>query len=133
MSYMNKFANMILLPLLRSPLHIFASHSIMLITYTGRKSGKIYTHPVQYVREVNTVTFFTPQKRIWWKNLQDKAPITLRIKNVDYPTYADEITSDRDKIQATLSKLYPRLSEQQVHDFIDHMLMIQCSIMPAHA
>ena len=32
--------------LLRSPLHGFMSNSTMLLTYTGRKSGKTYTTPV---------------------------------------------------------------------------------------
>ena len=29
---------------LRSPLHPMASRSVMLITFTGRKSGKTYAH-----------------------------------------------------------------------------------------
>jgi hypothetical protein len=37
--------------ILRSPLHRVLSKSTLLITLSGRKSGKLYTLPVNYVRE----------------------------------------------------------------------------------
>jgi len=37
--------------ILGSPLHRVVSKSTMLVTFTGRKSGKQYTIPVNYVRE----------------------------------------------------------------------------------
>ena len=47
---MNHFANPIIRLVLRSPLHGLFSGSLALITYRGRKSGKEYTIPVQYVQ-----------------------------------------------------------------------------------
>jgi hypothetical protein len=41
--------------LLRSPLHGIVGRSFMLITFTGRKSGRAYTTPVQYVQDSNTL------------------------------------------------------------------------------
>ena len=37
--------------LLRSPLHKLASKNTLLITFTGRKSGKKYTTPVNYASD----------------------------------------------------------------------------------
>jgi len=42
MRVMNKFPAL----LLRSPLHALVSKSTLLITFTGRKSGKKYTTPI---------------------------------------------------------------------------------------
>ena len=43
--------NGIIKGLLRSPLHRLMSTSTLLITYTGRKSGQVYTTPVNYVQK----------------------------------------------------------------------------------
>ncbi len=43
----------------RSPLHFLVSKSIMLITFTGRKTGNRYTTPISYLPEGDTVTVFT--------------------------------------------------------------------------
>ncbi len=40
--------NPIMTLLLRSPLYRLAGPGMMLITYTGRKSGKVYTTPINY-------------------------------------------------------------------------------------
>src|SRR5262249_17743027 len=41
--------NPVIRALLRSPVHGLMSKSLMLITFTGRKSGRRYTTPVRYV------------------------------------------------------------------------------------
>lgn len=64
--------------LLRSPLHSLVSDSLMLITFTGRRSGEEYTTPVGYwVRDGNViVTTHSP----WWRNLRGGQPVTLRLR-----------------------------------------------------
>lgn len=47
---LNRIANPVVTWLLRSSLHGILSGSTLLITVTGRKSGRIYTIPVNYVR-----------------------------------------------------------------------------------
>lgn len=51
---------------------------MMLLSFTGRKSGKKYTIPVGYTREGNTLTCFTDSP--WQKNLVGGAPVTATIK-----------------------------------------------------
>lgn len=53
--------------LIASPLHIFVSKNMMLITYTGRKSGVTYTTPVNYLREGNTLYVTSWRERTWWR------------------------------------------------------------------
>jgi hypothetical protein len=52
--------------LLRSPLHGFMDRSTLLLTYTGRKSGKAYTTPVNYLRDGDTLLVVSSCKHIWW-------------------------------------------------------------------
>lgn len=49
--------------LLRSPLQSMISKNFMLITYTGRKSGKVYDTPVNYARDGNLLTVVSFRRR----------------------------------------------------------------------
>jgi deazaflavin-dependent oxidoreductase (nitroreductase family) len=66
--------------LLRSPLHGLLSDSLMLITFTGRKSGRQFTTPVRYVKDGDTVRCFTSAENQWWRNLRAGARVSLLIK-----------------------------------------------------
>ncbi len=50
--------------LLRSPMHMFWSNSLMLITFTGRRSHREFTTPVRYVRLDQTVRCFTSSENL---------------------------------------------------------------------
>lgn len=63
--------------LLCSPLHGMMSGSVMLLTVTGRKSGKPITTPVNYVREGDTLSVTSMRDRQWWRNLRGGAPVTM--------------------------------------------------------
>jgi deazaflavin-dependent oxidoreductase (nitroreductase family) len=63
--------------ILRSPLHGLLSKSTVLVTVTGRKSGKKYTLPVNYVREGETLWVTSQRGRTWWRNLIGGAPLEV--------------------------------------------------------
>lgn len=87
--------------ILRSPLHGMVSKSILLITFTGRKSGKTYTTPVSYSQSGNQVTIFTHAS--WWKNLRTAAPVTLHIQGQDRQGFPEAIVEDKRAISAELA------------------------------
>ena len=66
---------------LRSPLHGMLSNSMMLITVTGRKTGRQYTTPVEYFRENGNIFIMTSRNRTWWRNLKDGAEVSLLLKH----------------------------------------------------
>lgn len=67
--------------LLRSPLHGLMSNSTMLITFTGRKSGKTYTTPVNYVwDDDHTLLAVSRTDRLWWRNLRASAPVKVCLR-----------------------------------------------------
>jgi deazaflavin-dependent oxidoreductase (nitroreductase family) len=90
--------------ILRSPFHSPVSRTIMLITFTGRKSGRTYTTPVSYLRENGVVTLFT--HGVWWKNLIGGAPVTLRIQGKNLQGTAEPVTDDQEaKAESLLAML----------------------------
>jgi deazaflavin-dependent oxidoreductase (nitroreductase family) len=88
--------------ILRSPLHGMVSRTITLISFTGRKSGKLYSTPVSYVQNGSQVTIFTDGE--WYKNLAAGATVTLRIRGKDYTGQADVTVIDKAAKSAGLTE-----------------------------
>ena len=90
--------NAIMAGLLRSPLHGLLSQSTMLMTYTGRKSGKVYSTPMNYVRtreagaEVILTTSY--RQRTWWRNLRGGARVVVKVQGKDLKAQAEAIEDD---------------------------------------
>ena len=97
--------------LLRSPLHGILSGSLMLITFTGRKSGKQFTTPVRYIQDGDTVKCFTAAENQWWRNLRSGARVSLLIKGQlsDYQAQAifDDPADIKQQLVSYLS-LFPQ-------------------------
>lgn len=86
---------------LRSPLHGIVSNTILLITFSGRKSGKTYTTPVSYSQDGDQLLVFTHAN--WWKNLRSGAPVALRIRGREYQGVAEPVSEDKMAVAAGLS------------------------------
>jgi hypothetical protein len=95
LKFMSSFANIIVRPLLRSRLHSLISQHVMLITFTGRKSGKVYTIPVGYVRADEAILTSTLRSNRWWKNLCGGAPVTLYLQGRELKGSADVVNPRR--------------------------------------
>lgn len=78
--------------ILRSPAHGLVSEGMLLLSVTGRKSGKRYTLPIYYLRDGDTVVMTTDSR--WWKNLRGGAPVTLRIKGENMTGVGEAITDE---------------------------------------
>lgn len=75
-------------------LHRMISKDILLISFTGRKSGKRYTTPVGYIREGKTIIILTKWFRPWWRNFQEAAPVELLIARKVYRCSAKALTDE---------------------------------------
>ena len=64
---------------LKSPLHFLLSKGMMLITVTGRKSGKLISTPVAYLREGNTLWVVSRRTSKWWRNLRGGAVVQVHL------------------------------------------------------
>ena len=95
------FVNNAMKFVLRSPVHGMVSKNILLITFTGCKSGKIYTTPVCYSQEGDQVYIFTHAK--WWKNLCDCTLVTLRLRGREVRGVPEPVVEDKDAIATRLA------------------------------
>ena len=86
--------------ILRSPTHGMVSKTMLLITFTGRKSGKTYTTPVDYSQDGDQVAIFTHAN--WWKNLNGGSPVTLRMRGRDLQGIAEPVAEDKGAVAAGL-------------------------------
>jgi hypothetical protein len=97
-----RFYNPIVIGLLRSPLHLLGDQHTLILTVTGRKSGKRYTFPVSYLRDGDALVVMTHSERTWWKNLQGgSTPVVVYVDGYDLPARA-EIATDPDQVANAL-------------------------------
>jgi len=96
--------------LLRSPLHGLVSNRVTLITVCGRKTGRLYTTPVDYVRDGDTITVVSRSHRTWWRNLRGGARVTVRVEGKDLKGVAEVVADDREAVAKALLALHPRYS-----------------------
>lgn len=97
-----KWVNSIMSGILRSPFHSMVSDKILLITFTGRKSGKQYSTPVSYTRRNGELLVFTHGK--WWQNLRGGAVVKVRVQGKELNGHATPVDTDIVAIAAGLSE-----------------------------
>lgn len=114
--FFNQLGNFIMKPLLASPLHFFASTRILLLSVTGRKTGKVYTTPLEYSREGDEVIVFTQKERKWWRNLKGGAAVRLMLTGKQVNAYAEPFTSEELPLTDLIRRIYPYLSDQRRTD-----------------
>ena len=102
--------------LLKSPMHGVVSKNMMLISYTGRKSGQEYTTPVNYwqVSDNDEGLLLTTSKpdRVWWRNLKGGRPVVLRLrgKSITALGSAVEDVDEKGKLFKKLFTQYPGIT-----------------------
>ena len=81
-----KVVNVIMKRVLRSP-KAKIGDQILLLTFTGRKSGKSYTTPIGYRKlDDRTLVLFTDSP--WYKNLREGAPVKVLLKGTERTGWA---------------------------------------------
>jgi F420H(2)-dependent quinone reductase len=76
------------------------SGRLMLISYTGRKTGKLYRLPVSYVQQDKML--LTPGGGKWKWNLQDGQPVRIRLRGREVLA-RPELIRDTDEIERLLA------------------------------
>ncbi len=74
----------------------------MLITFTGRKSGRTFTTPVRYVETDGIIRCFTSSDNMWWRNLRGGAEVVLRVRGKDLAYQATAIESNPEEVRKWL-------------------------------
>jgi hypothetical protein len=79
----------------RTPL----SGNLMLISYTGRKTGRAYRQPVSYARDGDVL--LTPGGGRWTLNLGDERPVRIRLRGRDLRA-RPELVRDPEEVERLL-------------------------------
>lgn len=74
---------------LRSPFHGMLSNGMLLLTVTGRKTGRRITFPVGYYQEGGYLWVITSRDRTWWRNLQGGTEVDLLLKRKTVKAFAE--------------------------------------------
>ena len=76
---MHRVINPLMRRVLSSRIHARAgSDTLMVLTFTGRASGRLYTFPIGYMQEGNTLISYSPYT--WWRNLVGGAPVSVLLR-----------------------------------------------------
>jgi deazaflavin-dependent oxidoreductase (nitroreductase family) len=98
--------------LLRSPLHGLVGDRVMLLTVTGRRSGRSYSFPVRYAVDGRTLTVVAEAERTtWWLNLLRQAPVLVRMDGRDRHAIAHLVwdADEADRAIADYARTFPGL------------------------
>lgn len=95
------FVNNTMKFMLRSPFHGIVSKSVLLISFTGCRSGKTYTTPVSYSQENGFVSIFT--HATWWKNLCANNQVRLLIRGRVFHGMGEPVEMDKKAIASGLT------------------------------
>src|SRR5438477_11275408 len=72
---------------LATPLHRIMSSQLMLLRFTGRKTGRSYTTPVGYVLDGNSL--LVPAGGAWRRNLEAGPRASVRLRGAGRPVTAE--------------------------------------------
>ncbi len=104
MNFFNGFTKVIL----RSRFHGMMSDSILLISLTGRKTGKTITTPVNYVLTGREVLITSDLEKSWWLNLRVNKSVAILLKNQEIRCEANLIEKG-DQLIPWLNKYFTGL------------------------
>ena len=84
------------------------SSNLMLISYTGRKSGKAYRQPVSYARDGELL--LTPGGGRWTLNLAGGRPVRIRLRGREVPARAELVTdaAEVERLLGVITRENPR-------------------------
>lgn len=87
--------------ILSGRLHGVISGRLLLVSFTGRKTGRSYVTPVSYVRDGSRLLI--PGGGAWWKNLGG-APVRVRLRGT-WRTASSEVITEPEALSETLGRM----------------------------
>jgi len=117
--------------------------SVALLSFKGRKTGKVYTIPVSYDRQDDIVTLITKRQRKWWHNFESPIEVELRLAGHTYTGKAEIQADDDDTLDFMTEYLKRRpidakaygltrddITRRKIAKIIPHIVVIRVVINP---
>ncbi len=105
------FVNPAVAAVLRSPAHRLLSGSHLLLSYTGRRSGRRRTLPVGYAWDGNRMLVLAgrPQGKRWWRNFREPLDVDVLLAGERMRGRGRLLAgADREEALAAYLKQFPR-------------------------
>jgi deazaflavin-dependent oxidoreductase (nitroreductase family) len=107
-----RWVNQVVSVLLRTPgIQRWLGRSVALVRFRGRKTGRLYTTPVSYYGKGGTILVLSRIDRSWWKNLEEKPDVELRLAGRTFRGLARASVGDEAEIPALASFLETRRAD----------------------
>ncbi len=100
---------------LHSPAHFVFSDSILVVKYTGRKSGRAYEVPLRYVEKNGVLRCYTDKRAGWWPNLRDNPSVTFRLRGRDIRYSTRVLINDSETLKAELHEYLNKYPDDAVY------------------
>ena len=107
-AWMMRAVNVPMREVLGLPFRTPLSGNLMLISYTGRKTGKAYRQPVSYARDGDVL--LTPGGGRWTLNLRDGRPVRIRLRGRDVSARPELVTdpAEVERLLGAITRENPR-------------------------
>ena len=92
---------------------------VLLLTTTGRKTGRKRTTPLLYIRDGNRLVIVASNsgRRMdpsWWRNLKHNPIATVQVKDVKQTIYAQRaLGSEKERLWQMMTSVYPSYDDYQ--------------------
>lgn len=110
--------------LLRSPFHGLVSRSVLLITFTGHKTGRTYSTPVSYGQKGSLIQLISHRDRAWWRNFEGGVAVTVCLRGQDRDGTASIVEVSRDELIRALGEVYPGMPAGRAAQLADDSVLI---------
>ena len=117
---------------------------VALLSFKGRKTGKLYAIPASYWRQDDTVTIITKKQRKWWHNFESPLDVELRLAGHTYTGKAEvqadhagtlEFLTEYLKNRPIDAKAYglarDEITREKIARIIPHIVVIRIAISTA--
>jgi deazaflavin-dependent oxidoreductase (nitroreductase family) len=78
---------------LKSPLYAIMGDT-MLLTVTGRRTGRKISLPVNYYSEGDSLWIVTSRDRTWWRNLAQGSDVEVHLRGQDFKGFGEAIVDE---------------------------------------
>ena len=104
-AFHNRTVNPLVRGLLRSPAHRFLDRRLLLITVTGRRTGRRFTIPVGYreTEEGAEIAVGWPARKRWWRNLRGGANVVVRLRGEEHDGWAQAHGDERSGVTVSVT------------------------------
>jgi len=114
---------------------------VALLSFKGRNTAELYTIPVSYHRQGETVTIITKRQRKWWHNFECPIEVELRLAGHMYTGKAEIEADDAETVEFMTEYLKTRpidakayglardeITKDRIARIIPHIVVIRIAV-----